>query len=245
VVALNPSLAAELAPLGQATSTVWQRTETVEEAAALVPRSPPDRVVVDIAVASLWATTVAFVQQLSHRVPAISTIALMTTDSLIDRVAIAQAGLQCLLMKPATPAEVWAAATQVKQRPRQQTAQILAWTMAGAQSLASPAGAVGPGRHWTGTADAILQAWGQCFQAFGKDIGILGYWGNGEFIIGLNTAPPEAAQDALNPLLQALRHQIVTLSTGERLQPATICALVSYPAEGQTVQALYRAAIAK
>jgi len=396
MISLDPSLAEELASLGQATSTVWQRTETIDEAAALIQRSPPDLVVVDIAAASLWASTVAFVQQLSHRAPAIPTIALTTTDNLIDRVAIAQAGLQRLLMKPATAAEVWAAATQVKQRTRQQTAQILAvdddplvlkalrpllepWGL-GVIGLEKPtqfwdilqatqpdlaildvempeftgielcqavrtdphwqnlpvlfltshrdaatvqsvfqAGAddfiskpiIGPElltrilnrlertrllqtlshqdsltglpnyphskqalTRWLETAQtqgeavslalirvadwgaiahppdpdaqyAILQAWGQCFQAFGEDIGILGYWGNGEFIIGLNAATPEAAQDALNPLLQALRRQIITLPTGERLQPATTCALASYPAEGQTVQGLYRSAIAK
>jgi DNA-binding response OmpR family regulator len=324
------------------------------------------------------------------------TLALTTTDSLIDRVAIAQAGLQRLLMKPATPAEVWAAATQVKQRTHQQTAQILVvdddplvlkalrpllepWGL-GVTGLEQPtqfwdilqatrpdliildvempeftgvelcqalrtdphwqnlpvlfltshrdaetvqavfqAGAddfiakpiVGPEvltrilnrlertrllqtlshqepltglpnyphskqtlTHWLATAQthgqagslalirvadwsaiaqppdpdtqyAILQAWGQCFQAFGQDLGILGYWGNGEFVIGLNEATPEAAQDALTPLLQALRRQIITLPSGVRLQPATACALVSYPAEGQTLQALYQSAIAK
>lgn len=396
VISLDPSLAEELAALGQVTSTPWQRAETIDEATALIQQSPPNLVVVDIAAASLWATTVEFVQQLSQRVPAIPPLALTTTDSLIDRVAIAQAGLQRLLMKPATPAEVWAAATQVKQRMQQQTAQILVvdddplilkalrpllepWGL-GVIGLEKPtqfwdilqatqpdlvildvempdftgielcqavrtdphwqnlpvlfltshhdaatvqsvfqAGAddfiskpiVGPELltrilnrlertrllqtlshqdsltglpnyphskqaliRWLETAQtqgeavslalvrvadwgeiahqhgpdaqyAILQAWGQCFQAFGEGIGILGYWGNGEFAIGMNETTPAAAQDALNPLLQALRRQIITLPSRERLQPAIACALVSYPAEGQTLKAVYQAAIAK
>jgi len=66
----------------------------------------------------------------------------------------------------------------------------------------------------------ILQAWGQCFQAYGPNQEMTGHWRNGEFILGLSQAMPTDVQDALEPLLQALRRLVITLPTGDRIQPA-------------------------
>jgi diguanylate cyclase (GGDEF)-like protein len=396
VISPDATLADGLTTLGQATNTRWQQAGTIAAATALIQRSPPQLVVMDIAAASLWSATVALVQQLANHAPAIPTIALTTTDSLIDRVAIAQAGLQRLLMKPVTAAQVWAVATQVNQQTQGLTAQILVvdddplilkalrpllepWGF-GVTGLETPtqfweilqatrpdllildvempnfsgielcqavrtdpdwqnlpilfltshrdaatvqsvfrAGAddfiakpiVGPElltrilsrlertrllqtlsqqdaitglphytaskqalTQWLETARppsesvslalirvadlaaiahqygpdaqcAILQAWGQCFQSRRRMGDIIGYWENGEFVIGLSEAAVTSARDALQPLLQALRRQIIALPTGERLQPTVECALASYPGDGQTVSALYRSAIAR
>ena len=395
LISPDESLKQDLVALGQATDRGWQQVTTIAEATAQIHQSPPDLVVLDIAAASLWAASLTLVQQLSAQVPAIPTIGLTTTDSLIDRVAIAQAGLQRLLMKPVTAAEIWAAATQLTHHQRGLMAQVLVvdddplihkalrpllepWGL-GVTGLETPARfwellqatrpdllildvempefsgielcqAVRTDPHWqnlpilfltahrdaatvqaifsagaddfipkpivgpelltrilnrlertrllqtrshqdamTGLSNyphakqiwthalatetlaatsgvlalirvtdfatiaqqqgldaqhAILQAWGQCFQAFESDAHLMSYWGNGEFVVGFFETTATAAQKVLEPLRQALRQQIITLPTG-RLQPTFEEALVTYPAAGQTLATLYQAAIAQ
>ncbi|NEQ43374.1 MAG: response regulator [Leptolyngbya sp. SIOISBB] len=394
LISPDRTLAEGLMALGQATQHSWQQVSAIAEAEALIQQSPPDVVVIDIAAASLWTATLTFVQQLADRTPAIPTIALTTTDSLIDRVAIAQAGLQRLLMKPVTPEQVWAVATQVQQQHRNLTAQVLVvdddpvihqalrpllepWGL-GLTALETPdrfwevleatqpdllildvempsfsgielcqavrtapdwqnlpilfltshrdaetvqavfrAGAddfiakpiVGPelltrilnrlernrllqtrshqdavtglpnylhskqaltqlfetaqrdatlatlavirvgdlgaiaDQHGPDAKHAILQSWGQCFQAMAHEVGTVGYWGDGEFVIGLNVTD-KTPEDTLASLLQILRRQIITLPNGVRLQPVVEHGITTSPEQGQTLEALYRGAIA-
>ncbi|MEM1310179.1 MAG: response regulator [Cyanobacteria bacterium P01_H01_bin.153] len=394
LISPDSTLAAGLVALGQTTQHNWQQVSTIAEAEALIQQSSPELVVIDIAAASLWTATLTFVQQLANRTTAIPTIALTTTDSLIDRVAIAQAGLQRLLMKPTTPEQVWAVATQVQQQTRRLTAQVLVvdddplihqalrpllepWGL-GLTGLETPdrfwevleatqpdllildvempsfsgielcqavrtapdwqnlpilfltshrdaatvqavfrAGAddfiakpiVGPElltrilnrlernrllqtrshqdaitglpnyahskqaltqlfetaqrngtpaslavirvgdlgaiahQHGQAAKQAALQAWGQCFQAMAPNIGTVGYWGDGEFVIGLEVTD-KPAEDALAPLLQVLRRQIITLPSGVRLQPVVEYGTAASLEPGQTLEVFYRSAIA-
>ncbi|HEY9888352.1 MAG TPA: GGDEF domain-containing protein, partial [Candidatus Obscuribacterales bacterium] len=100
-------------------------------------------------------------------------------------------------------------------------------------------------QHGPDAQHAILQGWGHCLQAWGRDAQTMGYWGNGEFMIAFPAATRAAAQDILDPLLQALRRQIITLPTGDRLQPAFSQATVMAPAAGHTLPLIYQAAIAQ
>ncbi len=394
LISPDHTLAEGLVALGQATQHGWQQVSAIAEAEALIQQSPPELVVIDIAAASLWTATLTFVKQLTDRTPAIPTLALTTTDSLIDRVAIAQAGLQRLLMKPATPEQVWAEATQVQQQTRNLTAQVLVvdddplihkalrpllepWGL-GLTALEAPdrfwevleatqpdllildvempsfsgielcqavrtapdwqnlpilfitshrdaatvqavfrAGAddfiakpiVGPElltrilnrlernrllqtrshqdavtglpnylhskqaltqlfetaqrngtlaslaiirvadlgaiahQHGQVAKCAVLQSWGQCFQAMTPEMSTVGYWGDGEFIIGFNVTD-KIPEDTLASLLQVLRRQIITLPSGVRLQPVVEYGIAAYPEQGQTLEVLYRGAIA-
>ncbi|MEO1349888.1 MAG: response regulator [Cyanobacteria bacterium J06635_15] len=88
----------------------------------------------------------------------------------------------------------------------------------------------------------ILHTWGQCFQTLPQGTAVIGYWGNGEFVVGLPDLDRAAAQDYLEPLCQRLRRQIITLPTEERIQPVFIYTVVDYPSNGQTLQALYQTA---
>ncbi|NER82611.1 MAG: hypothetical protein F6K42_24240 [Leptolyngbya sp. SIO1D8] len=78
-----------------------------------------------------------------------------------------------------------------------------------------------------------------------RDREAIGYWGNGEFVVGVPEFAQAEAQEYLEPLFQALRRQIVTLPTGERMQPAFDWAIATYPTDGHTLQALYQSAAAR
>ncbi|MEL6385529.1 MAG: response regulator, partial [Cyanobacteria bacterium J06626_18] len=396
LVSPDGALAEALQNMGQATDIVWQHADSIDESAALLHQTQPDLVVLDIAAAAMWSPSLAFLQRLSASTPSIPTLALTTTDSLIDRVAIAQAGIQRLLTKPVTAAQVWEVTTQLRQHSRGLSAQILVvdddpliikalrpllepwglgvtglekpgrfWELLNAThpdllilDVAMPefsgielcqavrtdptwqnlpvlfltshrdtdtvqqvfrAGAddfvckpiVGPElltrilnhlernrllqtlsqqdaltglpnytrsrqtlnqllstalkrslplsftlvrlsdlpamnvQHGHDAGHATLKTWGQCFQAFSQNPEAMGYWGNGEFILGLSELTEAEAQDALEPLWQTLRRRIVTLPTGERIQPAFDWAIATYPTDGHTLQALYQSAAAK
>ncbi|MEM9002360.1 MAG: response regulator [Cyanobacteria bacterium P01_F01_bin.86] len=390
------ALAEALQNMGQATDIVWQHAQTISEADTILQQAIPDLVVLDIAAASMWSPSLDFLKRLSTYTPSIPTLALTTTDSLLDRVAIAQAGIQRLLTKPVTAAQIWEVATQLHQHSRGLTAQVLVvdddpliikalrpllepWGL-GVTGLEKPgrfwellnathpdllildvempefsgielcqavrtdptwqnlpvlfltahrdtdtvqqvfrAGAddfickpiVGPElltrilnhlernrllqtlshqdaitglpnytrsrqtlnqllaaaltrslplsfavvrlsdlpamnmQHGHDAGNATLKTWGQCFQAISQNPETMGYWGNGEFVVGLPELTQAEALDYLEPLWQTLRRQIVTLPTGERIQPAFAWAIATYPADGHTLQALYQSAAAK
>ncbi|MGD1859186.1 MAG: response regulator [Leptolyngbyaceae cyanobacterium] len=393
LVTPDNTLAETLRSLGQTTGMSWQHHATVEAAAAALPAAPPEVAIIDIAAASMWSASLGLIQQLSQQQPAVPTVALVSGDSLMDRVAIAQAGIQRLLTKPATTDQVWDAVNQVRRR---QTAQLLAvdddpLILQALRSLLEPWGiavtgldapqqfwqvltatqpdllildvampdftglelcqAVRTDPHWqdlpvlfltshrdgetvqqifrAGGDDylakpivgpelltrilsrlerrrlfrslsqqdrvtrlanyshakqaftqlcqtaltqsqpacfalfrlsmfsslysryghegchAILQAWGQRFRMHLPDLETLAYWENGEFVIGLSAFTLAEAQTYLEPLRQALRREIVTLSSGERVQPEFDWAMVACPEEGCSVETLYKGAIAK
>ena len=393
LISPDGALAEALQNMGQATDIVWKHATSIGEAEDLLQQASPDLVVLDIAAASMWVPSLDLLKHLATQTPAIPTLALATTDSLIDRVAIAQAGIQQLLTKPVTAAQVWEVAIELHQHNRGLTAQILVvdddpliiktlrpllepWGM-GVTGLEKPsrfwellnathpdllildvempefsgielcqavrtdpawqnlpvlfltahrdtdtvqqvfrAGAddfickpiVGPElltrilnrlernrllqtlsyqdaltslpnhsrskqalnhmleaaltrslplslavvrlsdlssmnvQHGHDAGHATLKTWGQCFQTLSQNHEAMGYWGNGEFVVGLPELTQAEAQDYLEPLWQTLRRQIVTLPTGERIQPAFEWAIATYPTDGHTLQALYQSA---
>ena len=388
-LALRSTLQA-IAPL----AVIWTQISDMAQASKTVLSQRPDLVVVDIASTDYWAASLDLLRQLASATAPVPTIALTRVESLVNRVAIAQTGIQRLLTKPVDAEQLAVAIQQVLQQGHQLTTRILVvdddplviqalqrllepWGMT-VRGLADPrhfwevlqgtrpdllildvempqfsgidlcqavridpdwqdlpilfltahhdvntvqqvyqAGAddyiakpiVGPElltrllnrleRHrlWqtythrdraTGLANTydaqqqltqrleiakmtqthlalaliwlidlqpinvqhghsaghlVLQTWGQSFQTLPQGTAVMGYWGNGEFVIGLPDLDRTMAQAYLAPLCQRLRRQIVTLPTGERLQPAFSYTVVDYPSDGQTVQALYQMAI--
>lgn len=387
------ALGEELQALGQAALVTWQVVAGIEAAEKLVDAALPELVVIDLTVATATAS-LERVQRWATHTPPIPTLVLTATDSLVDRVAIAQAGGQQLLTHPVTAAQVWDAAMQLHQHSRGLTAQILVvdddpLILKALRPLLEPwglgvTGLETPHRFWellnatrpdllvldvempefsgielcqavrtdptwqnlpilflTAHRDAetvqqvfragaddfvakpivgpelltrilnrlernrllqnlsqreaitgllnyahsqqaltqqleispsaslslgvirltdlpainrqqghdagqvVLQTWGQCFRTCLQEGSITGYWGNGEFVVGLTKLGQEQAQAQLEPLLQALRRQIITLPAGDRLQPAFDWTVVSFPAHGDSLKALYQTAIAK
>ena len=392
LVSSEASLVRALQGLDQ--ETTWRQVESVTAARATISQAAPILVVLDIAAASQWNSSLEFVQFLSTNFASVPTLALTANDSLIDRVGIAQAGVDRLLTKPVTAAQILQVSLQLQRLSKGLTAEILVvdddpmipkvlrsllepWGL-GVTGLENPLGfwnqlnatrpdllildvdmpefngielcqavrtdsnwhnlpilfltshqdsdtiqavfraggddyiakpIVGPElvirilnrlernrllsvlsrqdattqlwnyayskqvlmqtlqaaqteafpvtfalvrldglaslnlRYGHDAGQAILQTWGRCFQGTLPGKAIFGYWGNGEFVIGLPNQAQDAAQESLEPLFQALRRQIVTLTTGERIQPTFVQATVTFPEQGQTLQTLYQAAV--
>ncbi|MEM9165255.1 MAG: response regulator, partial [Cyanobacteria bacterium P01_F01_bin.4] len=68
------------------------------------------------------------------------------------------------------------------------------------------------------TGHQILQRWGSLLQSHLSTAELLGYWEDGDFIVGLNNLRKAEAKEQLEPLLQVLRQQIFTAPDGQRLQ---------------------------
>ncbi|MGJ3251652.1 MAG: response regulator [Elainellaceae cyanobacterium] len=87
----------------------------------------------------------------------------------------------------------------------------------------------------------VLQRWGQLIQATFRGSDVVGYWGDGEFVIGMPRLKRSEAGDRLSELLTTLRQQIFTTSDGDRFQVEGSLAIAEYPTDGLTLQALYQA----
>lgn len=96
-------------------------------------------------------------------------------------------------------------------------------------------------RYGHATGNNVLRRWSHHLQAMCPSE-ILGYWGNGEFTIGLIDLSKEEAQERLAPLLLKLRQQVYTAPDGNRFQAECSWAIAEYPTDGQTLQSLYQAA---
>ncbi|MDZ8055396.1 MAG: response regulator [Aulosira sp. ZfuVER01] len=93
------------------------------------------------------------------------------------------------------------------------------------------------------TGNQVLQRWSSLFQSAFCSGEVLGYWGNGEFVIGISGLTKTEVKDRLGNILTTLRQQIFTIPGGDRFQVACNCAVVEYPHDGQKIQSLYQAAI--
>lgn len=88
----------------------------------------------------------------------------------------------------------------------------------------------------------VLQRWGQLFKCAFLGDEILGYWGNGEFVVGMPGLFKAEASDRLNDILTNLRQQVFSAPDGSRFQVNCNFAIVEYPTEGKTLQSLYQVA---
>lgn len=89
----------------------------------------------------------------------------------------------------------------------------------------------------------VLQKWGRLIQKVFRSGEILGYWGNGEFIIGMSGFNKIQAQEHMSEMLAILRQQIFTAADGSRFQVACNYQFAEYPIDGKTVHALYQTLI--
>ncbi len=90
--------------------------------------------------------------------------------------------------------------------------------------------------------NGVLQRWGQIFRTAFHSNEVLGYWGNGEFVVGLPGLRKAEMDDRLCDVLQTLRQQIFTAPDGERFQASCSAAVAEYPSDETTIHKLYRIA---
>ncbi|MCC5653998.1 response regulator [Nostoc sp. XA013] len=91
----------------------------------------------------------------------------------------------------------------------------------------------------------VLQRWSRLFQSAFCSGEILGYWGNGEFVVGISGFTETerlVIQHRLNDILTKLRQQVFTAPNGDRFQASCNFAVVEYPNDGINIQSLYQVA---
>lgn len=91
----------------------------------------------------------------------------------------------------------------------------------------------------------VLQRWGTLLQHALDGAEVLGYWGYGEFILGLPGLTQAQTQERLSELLITLRQQVFTTAAGERFQVGCHWGIAQAPEDGLTLQSLYQIAHAE
>lgn len=94
--------------------------------------------------------------------------------------------------------------------------------------------------HTTG--NQILQHWGSILQSALRGAEVLGYWDNGEFVVGMPEMTKVTARDRCASILKTFRKQIFTAPDGSRFQVNYSLGIAEYPLDGQNVQMLYQVA---
>lgn len=89
----------------------------------------------------------------------------------------------------------------------------------------------------------VLRRWGNLIQKVFRNREVLGYWGNGEFIIGITGLDKTQVKERLTEILAILRQQIFTASDGNRFQVTCNCNIAEYPNDGKTIHSLYQLTI--
>ncbi|MGF1674189.1 MAG: response regulator [Rivularia sp. (in: cyanobacteria)] len=87
----------------------------------------------------------------------------------------------------------------------------------------------------------VLQKWGRLIKKSFRSGEVLGYWGNGEFIVGMLGLDKIQAIERVHEILVILRQQIFTAPNGSRFQVACNYQVVEYPIDGKTIHSLYQA----
>lgn len=88
----------------------------------------------------------------------------------------------------------------------------------------------------------VLQQWGRTFQTAFRGNEIVGYWGNGEFVVGLPGVTQTAVNDHLADVLKTLRRQVFTAPNGKRFQATCQVAIADSTTANPTIHTLYQAA---
>ncbi|MDZ8083710.1 MAG: response regulator [Nostoc sp. DcaGUA01] len=88
----------------------------------------------------------------------------------------------------------------------------------------------------------VLQRWSRLFQSEFCSDEVLGYWGNGDFVVGISGLTKIEINHRLSEILTTLRQQIFTAFDGDRFQVTCNFAVVEYPSDGLTIQSLYQIA---
>ncbi|KST65196.1 response regulator [Mastigocoleus testarum] len=86
----------------------------------------------------------------------------------------------------------------------------------------------------------VLQKWGRLIKSVFRSREVLGYWGNGEFIVGMPGLNKIQATERLGEILAVLRQQIFTSPDGNRFQVPCNWSVAEYPRDGHTIHSLYQ-----
>jgi diguanylate cyclase (GGDEF)-like protein len=86
----------------------------------------------------------------------------------------------------------------------------------------------------------ILQRLGRLLQAAFRGTEVLGYWGNGEFVVGMPGLTKVEAGDRFSEFQTTLRQQVFTSMDGSRFQASFCQGIAEYPTDGLTLQSLYQ-----
>ena len=93
------------------------------------------------------------------------------------------------------------------------------------------------------TGDRILAHWGKTIRAALRKDEITGYWGNGDFIIGMPRLDKIQGKEHLVELFSILRKQVFTSLDGEKFQVTFSCAVAEFGKDGKILHSLYRACV--
>lgn len=88
----------------------------------------------------------------------------------------------------------------------------------------------------------VLQQWGRLFQSNFRGAEVLGYWGNGEFVVGIPGLTKQQASDRLGQFLTTLRQQVFIAQDSSRFQINFSVGIAEYPTDGSTLQSLFQIA---
>ena len=89
--------------------------------------------------------------------------------------------------------------------------------------------------------NGVLNKWGRLIQKVFRGTEVLGYWGNGEFLIGMLGLNKTQAEEHMGEIRAILRQQIFTSDNGSRFQVNCNCSFAQYPDDGETIHSLYQA----
>jgi diguanylate cyclase (GGDEF)-like protein len=89
--------------------------------------------------------------------------------------------------------------------------------------------------------DRVLAQWGKVIRAAFRGKEVAGYWGNGDFIIGIPNLDKTQSREHLAEVLTILRKQIFTSLEGERFQVFCQCSVAEFTEDGKTLHSLSRA----
>jgi diguanylate cyclase (GGDEF)-like protein len=126
-------LGKELQRLAQLVGMDWHQVDDCSAAKIWLKDNSPylvvlstERVTISADVSSQQQQEqLALIQDLAVSTPPIPTLILSAADDLLDRVTVARLGVSGFLVKPATPTQIWNTVTQILERDRSFTANIL------------------------------------------------------------------------------------------------------------------------
>ena len=91
------------------------------------------------------------------------------------------------------------------------------------------------------TGDRVLAQWGKVIQAAFRNDELTGYWGNGDFVVGIPNLNKNQSVEHLTEVLTSLRKQIFISPSGERFQVHCCYSVAEFPTEAKALHSLYQA----
>ncbi|PSF36119.1 multi-component transcriptional regulator [Aphanothece hegewaldii CCALA 016] len=122
LVDTDTSLKDALQTLASSVGGKWKQVTNLAQAQTWLQQNTCDGVILNL---EQNQTDLKLLSELAQRTPPIPVLVLITSESIIDRVAIAQAGGKGILTLPVTPEKIWQIFSQLLQRYRSQNTRVL------------------------------------------------------------------------------------------------------------------------